>query len=150
MKFDSSVLIRRDLQHSRGGLALNWPICRDRHPSISLILVVPGHKFTKLGGNVGWQGFQEVARGWGGNEGIRIGQGIRFQPFSVYFGPWGSIRTHFPIFGVSPWVPIIFPIVSLFPRCGCAVLCTYFCALVYGPIIWRVLWHLWPYYPCVV
>ena len=54
------------------------------------ICVVPDHKIYKVGENVGWQGFQEVARGWGGNEGIRIGQGILFQPFSAYFGPWGG------------------------------------------------------------
>ena len=130
MKFVSSVLTRRDLQHSGGGLALNWPMCRDRHPSISQFWSYLATKFTKLGGNVGWQGFQEVARGWGGNEGIRIGQGIRFQSFSAYLGPWGVDSAPFFIFGVSPWVPIIFPIVSLFPRCGCAVLCTYFCPLV--------------------
>ena len=68
---------------------------------------------------MGWQGFQEVARGWGGNEGIRIGQGIRFHRFSAYLGPWGVDSAPFSYFGVSPWVPIIFPIISLFPRCGC-------------------------------
>ena len=58
-------------------------------------------------------------------------RGFDSTPFRPISGPGGSIRTHFPILGVPPWVPIIFPIISLFPRCGCAVLCTYFCPLVY-------------------
>ena len=88
VRLKSSVLTRRDLQHSGSGLAVNWPMCRDRHPGISQFWSYLTTRFTKLGGNVGWQGFQEVARGWGGNEGIRIGQGIRFQPFSAYFEPF--------------------------------------------------------------
>ena len=109
MKFASSVLTRRDLQHSGGGLALNWPMCRDRHPGISQFWSYLTTKFTKLGGNVGWQGFQEVARGWGGNEGIRIGQGIRFQPFSAYFGPWGVDSDQFSYFVGAPLGPHYFP-----------------------------------------
>ena len=34
VRLKSSVLTRRDLQHSGSGLALNWPMCRDRHPGI--------------------------------------------------------------------------------------------------------------------
>ena len=62
---------------------------------------------------MGWQGFQEVARGWGGNEGIRIGQGIRFQPFSAYFGPWGVGSGPFSYFGgplLFPYYPYYIPI----------------------------------------
>ena len=52
---------------------------------------------------MGWQGFQEVAWGWGGNEGIRIGQGIRFHPFSAYLGPWGGrFGTMFLFLGCPP------------------------------------------------
>ena len=59
-----------------------------------------------------WQAFQEVARGWGGNEGIRIGQGIRFQPFSAYVGPWGVGLEQFPYFC---WVTYYFPIFFIYP-----------------------------------
>ena len=57
-------------------------------------------------------------------------RGFDSTPFRPISGPGGSIRTHFPIFGVPPWARIILPIICLFPRCGCAVLCTYFCPLV--------------------
>ena len=77
-----------------------------RHFPILLYLAT---KFTKLGGHVGWQGFQEVPRGWGGNEGIRIGQGIRFQPFSAYLGPWGVHSAPFSYFGGVPLGPHYFP-----------------------------------------
>ena len=129
MKFASSVLTRRDLQHSGGGLALNWPMCRDRHPGISQFWSYLTTQFTKLGGNVGWQGFQEVARGWGGNEGIRIGQGIRFHPFSAYFGPWGVDSDPFSYFGVSPLGPHYFLLYPYSP--GVAVLC---CVLIFVPL----------------
>ena len=55
VRLKSPVLTRRDLQHSGSGLALNWPMCRDRHP------------------------------------------------------------------GILPYYFLIFLIISLFPRCGCAV-----------------------------
>ena len=35
-EIDSSVLTRRDLKHSRGGLGLNWPMCQNRHLSVSV------------------------------------------------------------------------------------------------------------------
>ena len=56
-----------------------------------------------------WQAFQEVARGWGGNEGIRIGQGIRFQSFSAYLGSWGVGLRPFSYFGGVPLGPHYFP-----------------------------------------
>ena len=116
MRLKSSVLTRRDLQHSGTGLALNWPMCRDRHPGISQFWSYLVTKCTKFGGNVGWQGFQEVARGWGGNEGIRIGQGIRFQPFSAYLGPWGVDWAQLSYLGGVPLGPHYFPYYIPIPR----------------------------------
>ena len=57
---------------------------------------------------MGWQGFQEVARGWGGNEGIRIGQGILFPPFSAYLGRWGVGSEQFSYLGGVPLGPYYF------------------------------------------
>ena len=42
-------------------------------------------------------------------------RGFDSSPFRPIWGPAGSIRTHFPILGVSPWARIIFHIISLFP-----------------------------------
>ena len=49
-----------------------------------------------------WQAFQEVVWGWVGNEGIHIGQGIRFHPFSAYVVPWGVDSEQFFNFGGVP------------------------------------------------
>ena len=113
-------------------MALNWPMCQDRHPGIPQFAWKFTNKFAKLEGNVAWQAFREVARAWDGNEGIHIGQGIRFQTFSAYLGPWGVDSGPFSYFGGVPLGPIILLIIFLFPRCGCAVLCTYFCHFVWA------------------
>ena len=56
------------------------------------------------------QAFQEAARGWSGIEGIRIGQGIRFQPFSAYLGPWGVDSEQFSyVWGLPIIWSIVFP-----------------------------------------
>ena len=107
VRLKSSILTRRDLQHSGSGLALNWPMCPDRHPGILHFLSYFAIRLTK--GNLAWKAFQEVAWGWGGNEGICIGQGIRFQPFSAYLDPWGIDSAPFSYFGCDALGPHYFP-----------------------------------------
>ena len=111
VKFGSSVLTRRDLQHSGSGLGLNWlnVMCPDRHPSISQFRSYLTTKFTKLGANVAWQGFQEVTP-WAGvaMRGFVLVRGFDSSPFRPILGPGGSIRTHFTILGVSHLGPHYF------------------------------------------
>ena len=97
----------------------------------SPILVVFCHKFGNVGKEM-WPGKPSKKSPGAGvaMRGSVLVRGFDSSPFRPIWGPWGSVRAHFPICGVSPWVPIISPIISLFPRCGCAVLCTYFCPLV--------------------
>ena len=95
------------------------------------ILVVFCYKIGKVGREM-WPG-KPSKKSPGAGVAMRGSVSVRgfdSSPFRPIWGPGGSIQDHFPILGVSPWVPIIFPIISLFPRCGCAVLCTYFCPLV--------------------
>ena len=108
MRLKSSVLTRRELQHSGSGLDLNWFMFRDRHPGMPQYWSDLTTTLVKLEGNVVWQAFQEVAGSWGGNEGIHIGQGIRFQPFSAYLGPWGIGSGSFSCFGGEPPGPLVF------------------------------------------
>ena len=130
MRFVSPILTRRDLQHSGSWLALNWPMCRDRHPGILQSLSYVATQLAKLEGKLAWQAFQEVAQGWGGNEGIRIGQGIRFQPFSTDFGPWGGrFGTIFLFWGCPPGSPLFSLLYPYSP--GVAVLC---CVLIFVPL----------------
>ena len=56
-----------------------------------------------------WQAFQEVAQGWGGNEGICLGQGIRFHTFSAYLVPRGVDSGQFFDFRGVPLSPYYFP-----------------------------------------
>ena len=78
-------------------------MCPDRHPGIPQFGSDMTTKLAKLGETVAWQAFQEVPQGWGGNEGIRIGQGTRFQPFSAYLGPWGVGSGQFSCFLGVPY-----------------------------------------------
>ena len=56
-----------------------------------------------------WQAFQEVARGWRGDKGIRIGQGFDFNPFGpIVFGSWGVGSGQFFYFGGAPLGPYLF------------------------------------------
>ena len=88
-----------------------------RHFPIS---VVPDHKIHKVGKKM-WPGkVSKKSPGAGvALRGSVLVRGFDSSPFRPIWRPGGSVRDHFPICGVSPWVPII----SLFPRCGCAVLC---------------------------
>ena len=87
----------------------------------SPILVGYDYKIGKVEGNVAWQALPGVAGGWGGNEVMRIGQGIRFQPFPAYLGPWGGRFGPISLFVGVPLLCPYLPIISLFPRFGCAV-----------------------------
>ena len=100
----------------------------------SPIVVVFCHKIGKVGREM-WPGKPSKKSPGAGMamRGSILVRGFDSSLFRPISGPGGSIRDHFPILGVSPWVPIIFLIISLFPRCGCAVLCTYFCPLVQLP-----------------
>ena len=112
VRFDPSAFTRRDLKHSGDGLVLNWPMYPDRHPGILQFVSYFATQLTKLEGKCGLASLPRSRPGQGGgNEGIRIGQGIRFQPFSAYFGPWGVGSGPFSYFLGSP---ILSPLFVLF------------------------------------
>ena len=94
------------------------------------ILVVPDHKIHKVRGKM-WPGkVSKKSPGAGvAMRGSVLVRGFDSTPFRPISGSGRSIRHHFPILGLPPWVPIIFPIISLFPRCGCAV---FFCLILAG------------------
>ena len=74
-------------------------------------------------GNVAWHAFQIVAWGWGGNERIRIGQGIQVQPFSAYLEPREVVSQHLFNFGGLPLGSLLFFV--LYPYSpSVTVLCT--------------------------
>ena len=115
----SSVLTRRDLKHFWNGFGLYWHMCRDRHPSISRFGLDLGPKLAKLEVKCVAMRGSVLVRGFDSN------------PFRPIWCPGGRFRAIFRFLRCPPWVPIIVPILSLFPCCGCAVLCTLFCPAVY-------------------
>ena len=103
MKLKSSVLTRRDLHHSGSGVALNWPMCPDRHPGILELLSYFATKLIKIGtvGKEMWPGKpskKSPGAGVAMRESVSV-RGFDSRPYRPVSGPEGSIRHHFPIFG---------------------------------------------------
>ena len=111
-------------------LKLTIGLCAEIVMPAFAILVGFDTKIGEVRGKCDLASLPEIARDWGGNQGIRIGQGIRFHCFSAYLGPWGVDSGACFVFLGVPLRLYYFPIISLFPRCGCAVLCTLFCPAV--------------------
>ena len=106
VRLKSSVLTRRDLQHSGSGFALNWPMCPDRHPSILKFVSYSATKLAKLERKCGLASLprSRPGLGWQCGDPYRSGDSIPalFGLFRALGGRFGAISLFF-------WGPLLFP-----------------------------------------